>query len=566
MILSLILTLPFLHAAIVTPNVDGENKAFDPLTGGSSALSEFRHLLGESISDEVAYAFSYPPSNFAVSNTLHSRDLPPVSWLARIIERLGIEVVGPYLPHFLNWLQSPKTDFEEKDLDDAYIATSQVAGFNPLVLRRCEDKEYLEQRFPGIFSQDNFDSEFADKRIFVSDFEVLQAINASKDNPKKQRYFPIGLFRIPPGTRQPLEVVAIKVGQKESDPVYRPGDKQWKQAKLAFISADGNYHELISHLGRTHLLIEPFVVSTSRIFLENHWIRRLLTPHFCGTASINALAFKALINEGGVIDKLLCGELNSELELSFQSIQQPGFRHLMLPTFLASRGLGDPRLLFPYRDDALSLWGAIRDWVAAFSSIHVKTDEDVAGDIYIRNWVSDLTVGGKVTDLGEVLTRDELIDVLTMVIFTASAQHAAVNYPQADQMQDARAVPFALYGDVTKDSVEEILPPKKMIDLQRQVVDLLAGLYFTKLGDYAEYGVHSYSSLEATEHHDVPLKFPNDHLVFKNETEVNALKTFRASLEQVRVVIAQRNEDCPLRQRFPYWYLHPDNIPQSINI
>jgi hypothetical protein len=34
----------------------------------------------------------------------------------------------------------------------------------------------------------------------------------------------------------------------------------------------------------------------------------------------------------------------------------------------------------------------------------------------------------------------------------------------------------------------------------------------------------------------------------------------------VRVVITQRNHDCPLRQRFPYWYLHPDNIPQSINI
>jgi arachidonate 15-lipoxygenase len=501
-----------------------------------------------------------------VSNKLHSQDLPPVWWFTRIIERLGLEVVGPYLPHFLDWLQSPKTDFEEKNIDDAYIAASQVAGFNPLVLRLCEEKDYLETRFPGIFAQANFASDFAEKRIFVSDFAVLQAINASTNEPKKQRYFPIGLFRIPPGTRRPLEVVAIKVGQKETDPVYRPGDKQWKQAKLAFTSADGNYHELISHLGRTHLLIEPFIVSTSRIFLEDHWIRRLLSPHFCGTASINALAFKALINEGGVIDKLLCGELESELELSFQSIQNPGFRSLMLPTFLARRGLEDPRLLFPYRDDALSLWGAIRDWVTAFAGIHVTSDEEVAGDIYIRNWVSDLTVGGKVTGLGDVSTRDELIDMLTMVIFTASAQHAAVNYPQADQMQDAHAVPFALYGDVNKDSVEDILPPKKMMALQKQVVDLLAGLYFTKLGDYVDYGIHSSSSLEATRRHNVPLKFPNDHLVFQTEAEINALNKFRASLEQVRAVIAQRNEDCPLRQQFPYWYLHPDNIPQSINI
>jgi arachidonate 15-lipoxygenase len=537
------------------PNVEG-------------ALSSLKRLLGERISDEAGYAFYYP-SGFAVSNKVHSQDLPPVNWLGRVLERSGLEVIGPYLPHFIDkWLR-PKTDEEEKAVDDAYVATSQVAGFNPLNLRRCEDRNYLTERFPSAFDWrfsdgDTFEAAFTDQRIFASDYSALNVIRPSTNTPDKRVYVPIGLFRIPRG--EALEVIAIKVGQTVDDPVYRPGDPQWEQAKIAFNCADGNYHEIISHLGRTHLMIEPFTVSTARIFLEDHWVRRLIGPHICGTANINALAFALLINPGGGLDQLLCGDLTSELELSFDSIQTPGFRQLMLKPYLEERGLMDPRLLYPYRDDALLVWDAIRSWVHEFASFYCPNDQAVAGDIYIQNWVTDLTVGGKVSDLGEVNTLGDLVDVLTMIIFTASAQHAAVNYPQANQMQDARAVPLAIYGDVNTQPVNEILPPQNMRTLQKQVADLLAGVYFTKLGDYAIYGIHSYSAVTPTNHPNQALDFPSHHLVFTNGSELRALHDFREKLETVRAEIARRNETCPLRIRFPYWYLHPDNIPQSINI
>ena len=306
------------------------------------ALATLKRLLGERISDEAGYAFYYP-SGFAVSNKVHSQDLPPINWLARVIERSGIDAIGPYLPSIIsNWLR-PKTGQDEKLVNDAYVAASQVSGFNPLLLRRCEDQSYLTDRFPGVFEWtfsdgDSFADAFSDGRIFASDYHELSAIRRSTSQPDKRLYVPIGLFRIPLSAKE-LEIVAIKVGQTVDDPVYRPGDGQWEQAKIAFNCADGNYHEIISHLGRTHLLIEPFAVSTSRIFLENHWVRRLVEPHLCGTANINALAFELLINPNGSLDKLLCGDLTSELELSFQSIQQPGFRKLMLKSYLTERGV-----------------------------------------------------------------------------------------------------------------------------------------------------------------------------------------------------------------------------------
>ena len=45
----------------------------------------------------------------------------------------------------------------------------------------------------------------------------------------------------------------------------------------------------------------------------------------------------------------------------------------------------------------------------------------------------------KVKGLGPVTSRAQLVDICTMVMFTSSAQHAAVNFPQKDIMAFAPA-------------------------------------------------------------------------------------------------------------------------------
>ena len=56
----------------------------------------------------------------------------------------------------------------------------------------------------------------------------------------------------------------------------------------ALVAADTMHHELISHLGRTHLLIEPFAVSTKRVLPASHPVAVLLAPHVEGTIFINS--------------------------------------------------------------------------------------------------------------------------------------------------------------------------------------------------------------------------------------------------------------------------------------
>jgi hypothetical protein len=91
------------------------------------------------------------------------------------------------------------------------------------------------------------------------------------------------------------------------------------------------------------------------------------------------------------------------------------------------------------------------------------------------------------------------------------------------------------------------------------------GVYYSRLGDYVPYD-QCPSSITPTQSPNDPLDFPNRHLLFTIPSEVESLQMFRAELERVRGRIVQRNAECPLRQKLPYWYLHPDNIPQSINI
>ena len=63
-----------------------------------------------------------------------------------------------------------------------------------------------------------------------------------------------------------------------TDHVYTPRDGKWNWtfAKLCVQTCDGNQHELCAHLGRCHLAMEPFALSTRRMLDEGHAIRLLL--------------------------------------------------------------------------------------------------------------------------------------------------------------------------------------------------------------------------------------------------------------------------------------------------
>ena len=162
-----------------------------------------------------------------------------------------------------------------------------------------------------------------------------------------------------------------------------------------------------------------------------------------------------------------------------------------LPQTLARRGVDDTSRLpdYPYRDDALLIWGAISQWVEDYVNHYYSSDAAVQGDTELQNWVAELVAhdGGRLNNVGEanrISTRSQLVELVTLICFTASAQHAAVNYPQGAIMTYTPAMPLAGYSplSVTQEGSSEsdflkFLPPLESAKLAAgHIVSIRLGL------------------------------------------------------------------------------------------
>ena len=382
--------------------------------------------------------------------------------------------------------------------------------------------------------------------------------------PEQQKYlYPaIALFAVPDQTHQDryLLPIAIQCGQDpDAYPVLTPasGKYTWLAAKSAIQVADSTIHEAISHLACTHLLVDPFVVATHRQCPESHPIYRLLHPHFEGTILINYGAWKLLTAKGQAVNSLLPPTIAQARTVAVQGLRQPGFNDQMLPKQLAARGVMDQEALplYPYRDDGLAVWNALKDWVNAYIRLHYDSDSAVTGDDILQNWGKELAAldGGRIEQFGNdgdgaIKTVDYLVEALTMIIFTGSAQHAAVNFPQKNIMSFAPAMPMSGYVsgvEIPQIQSEEdwcnMLPPEDQAKQQLQILQILGGVNYTTLGDYR----------------------PEEKKLLGPDA-AEALALFQSRLAEIEQTITDRNNDIP--GKFEYNYLKPSNIPQSINI
>ena len=94
---------------------------------------------------------------------------------------------------------------------------------------------------------------------------------------------------------------------------------------------------------------------------------------------------------------------------------------------------------YPFRDDGILIWNAINKWVSAYVTTWYANDNDVKADRELQAWGADIASPswGKVNNFGNGQGFDgiaNLVEAVTMTIFTAGPQHAAINFAHRTDM------------------------------------------------------------------------------------------------------------------------------------
>uniref|UniRef100_A0A2N9GTJ4 Lipoxygenase n=1 Tax=Fagus sylvatica TaxID=28930 RepID=A0A2N9GTJ4_FAGSY len=356
---------------------------------------------------------------------------------------------------------------------DEEFAREMLAGVNPVSIRRLEEfpptskldpkvygdqtstitKEHIENNIDGL----TIEEAIKKHRLFILDHHdafmpYLNRINSTSTKTYASRTL---LFLKNDGALKPLAIeLSLPHPEEEQlgaiSKVYTPAEQGvegsiWQLAKAYAAVNDSGYHQLVSHWLNTHAAIEPFVIATNRQLSVLHPIHKLLHPHFRETMNINAIAREVVINAGGILETTVFPARYS-MEMSSVVYKDWVFPEQALPADLIKRGMvikdsNSPHGLrlviedYPYAVDGLEIWSAIKSWVDDYCSFYYKTDDVIQNDAELQTWWRELREKGHGDKKDEpwwpkMHTREELVETCTIIIWIASALHAAVNFGQ----------------------------------------------------------------------------------------------------------------------------------------
>ncbi|KAI3688229.1 hypothetical protein L1987_81940 [Smallanthus sonchifolius] len=317
-------------------------------------------------------------------------------------------------------------------------------------------KEIVEQEIEGFMT---LEEALEQKKLFLLDYHdlLLPYVNKVREIEGTTLYGSRTLmFLTSTGTLRPLAIELTRPpsdGKPQWKHVYTPcwdatGAWLWKLAKAHVLAHDSGYHQLVSHWLRTHGATEPYIIATNRHLSKMHPIQRLLCPHLRYTMQINSLARLALINAGGTIDTSFSLRKYAMTLSSDAYAQHWRFDHEALPADLISRGMAvedesAPHGLkltiedYPFANDGLVLWDAIKQWATTYINHYYSQPSLIESDKELQAWWTEIrTVGhGDKKDQPwwpQLKTQQDLVKIVTTIMWVSSGHHSAVNFGQYD--------------------------------------------------------------------------------------------------------------------------------------
>lgn len=442
--------------------------------------------------------------------------------------------------------------------EDWFFGYQCLNGCNPRMIQQCTK---LPDNFPvsadmvqsSLSPKTNLDKEMKAGNVFLLDYAIMDGIpaNTIKNQPQ---YIAAPLCLLYQHPDNGLIPIAIQLGQTpgKNTPIFLPKDPPlaWLLAKAWVRHSEFQIFQLLSHLLRTHLVVEVFCVATLRQLPAVHPIYKLLAPHLRYTLEINCRGRTQLISSDGIFKRVVSTGGDGLLILAQREYKVLTYRSLHPRYDFIDRGVSRLPKYF-YRDHVLLLWDVIHSFVSGMVTLYYKSNHDVEEDQELQAWIREVTHDGfaELPDFGlpgTLSSRKELSTLLAVVIFTCTAQHAATNNGQFDWCAWVPNTPCTMRHPppTDKDAVTMDLIMSTLPDVSQSCVQLAITWHLGRpqpdaipMGQYAE---EYFTEREAQE----------------------LIKKFRKELKDVEEHILSQNEGLDLQ----YLVLLPSRIENSITI
>ncbi|GFQ07549.1 lipoxygenase 6 chloroplastic [Phtheirospermum japonicum] len=501
-------------------------------------------------------------------------------------------------------------------LRDDEFARQALAGVNPVNIKLLKEFPIVSELDPAIYGPPeskitkeliarelkgiSVEEAIEDKKLFILDYHdlLLPFIEKMNSLPDRQAYASrtvfyyseIGVLRpiaielsLPPTPSSPRNKFLFTHGHEATTSWF------WKLAKAHVCSNDAGVHQLVNHWMKTHASVEPYIIATHRQLSSMHPVYKLLHPHMRYTMEINALARQSLINGGGIIEACFSpGKFALEISsAAYKSLWR--FDMEALPANLIERGMavedptvpGGVKLViedYPYAADGLLIWSAIKELVESYVEHYYSEPNSISSDVELQAWWDEIKNKGHHDKRNEpwwpnLATQDDLSIILTTMIWTASGQHAAINFGQ---------YPFGGYPPNRPTLMRKLIPREGDAEhekfLQHPEFTFLTSLP-TQLQATKVMAVQDTLSTHSPDEEYIN-QLHHIHRPSFNDPEVQKLfELFSVKLEEIERIIDLRNKNAQLKNRSgagvpPYELLLPSSspgvtgrgIPNSISI
>ncbi|KAK6914681.1 PLAT/LH2 domain [Dillenia turbinata] len=500
-------------------------------------------------------------------------------------------------------------------LRDDEFARQVIAGINPVSIERLmvfppvskldpeiygpPESAIKEEHIVGYLDGMSVQQALEENKLYMVDYHdiylpFLDRINALDD---RKAYATRAIFyKTPRGTLKPIAIELslpytgpnCRSKRVVTPPVDATANWVWHLAKSHFCTNDAGAHQLVHHwyalttpscslfmMLRTHAAVEPFILAAHRQLSAMHPIFKLLDPHMRYTLQINVLARQSLISNEGVIETCFtpgkyCMQISASAYKNFWRFDLEG-----LPSDLIRRGMAvaDPtqphglRLLledYPYANDGLLIWEAIEKWVRIYVNRYYPDASVVQNDTELQAWYWEAKNVGHADLRNETWwpkleNTDDLIKILTILIWLSSAQHAALNFAQ---------YPYGGYMPNRSPIMRRLIPEESDAEYENFVADphkyfLLAMPSMLQATKYMAV-VDSLSTHSPDEEY---LGERSHQSIWTGDAEmVEAFYEFSAEIQKLEKEIEKRNKNPNLRNRcgagvLPYELLAPSSEP-----